>query len=412
LTTAPIGGDERSIVAENAGIAGQVYLKAGREGPVRGGNPWIFSQAIARVEPSNLPAGAAVQIRDSGDHLLGFGHFNPGTTIAVRMLAWDGAATRIERLLDKRIQNARALRQRVIAGDTDCHRLVNGDGDGLSGLVIDRYADVLVVQILSAGMEAVRAEIVATLERTIAPRAIIERSQGAVRKIEGLADRAGLLAGTMHGPTIVTENGLKFEVDFEHGQKTGHFLDQRENHARLAAIARDARVLDLCCYSGGFALMALKAGAREVIGVDTSARALDWARRNLALNELPAGRARFVHAQAGEYLASCGEKFDVIVLDPPPLARARESAAHAGRLYADLNAAAIRVLAPGGHLMTFSCSVHFRGEDFIRAVRIAESRANRRLRMIARLGAGADHPVLLGHVEGEYLTGLWLSDLE
>jgi len=397
---------------DNAAVAGRVILKAGRDGPVRGGNPWIFSQAIARTDPSNLPAGAAVQVRDSDGHALGLGHFNPGTTIAVRMLAWDGAGMRIDRLLGERIERALALRRRFVGADSDCYRLVNGDGDGLSGLVIDRYAGVLVIQILSAGMETIRAEIVATLERAITPGAIIERSQGAVRKAEGLADRTGLLAGAAPGPTVVTENGLKFEVDFEQGQKTGHFLDQRENRARLAAAAAGgARVLDLCCYSGGFALMALRAGAGEVVGVDTSVRALDWARRNLALNGLPAERAQFIHGQAGEYLASCAEKFDLVVLDPPPLARARGNAAHAGHLYVDLNAAAMRALAPGGHLMTFSCSVHFRGEDFVRAVRMAETRAGRRLRMIARLGAGPDHPVLLGHVEGEYLSGLWLSDL-
>ncbi len=412
MTTVAAGGDEEKIVIENRLIAGQVFLRAGRDGPLRGGNPWVFSQAIARVDPPNLPAGAAVRVHDSSGNPLGLGHFNPNTTIAVRMLAWGERTPRIDELLRERIEGALRLRQRFIRADTDCYRMVNGDGDGLSGLVIDRYADVLVLQILSAGMESLRDEIVEVLRRLVAPRAIIERSQGAVRRAEGLADRAGLLAGEAPGPALVTENGLRFEVDFEHGQKTGHFLDQRENRARLAAVAHDARVLDLCCYSGGFLLAALRAGACAAVGVDTSARALEWAGRNLEINQLPGDRVRLIHAQAGNYLASAAEKFDLIVLDPPPLARAREHAAHAGHLYVELNAAAMRVLAPGGHLMTFSCSAHFRGEDFVRAVRIAETRAQRRFRMLARLGAGADHPVLLGHVEGEYLTGLMLSDLE
>ncbi len=411
MTSIADGGDEQTMMAESATVTGRVFLRAGREGPVRGGNPWIFSQAIARVDPPKLPPGAPVQVHDSGGHPLGLGHFNPNTTIAVRMLAWNGDAAPIVELIPARIEQASALRKRFIGTDTDCYRIVNGDGDGLSGLVVDRYGDVLVIQIMSAGMEGLRAEIVDALARLIAPRAIIERSQGAVRRAEGLADRAGVLMGAAVGPTIVTENGLKFEVDFTHGQKTGYFLDQRENRARFAILAAGARVLDLCCYSGGFALMALQAGAREVVGVDTSARALDWARHNLELNRLPAERARWVHGQAGEYLAGTGDKFDLVALDPPPLARAREDAARAGHLYVDLNAAALHALAPGGHLMTFSCSVHFRGEDFVRALRIAETRAGRRLRMIARLGAGADHPVLLGHVEGEYLTGLLLSDL-
>jgi 23S rRNA (cytosine1962-C5)-methyltransferase len=399
-------------VSDHGPIAGQVFLRAGRDGPLRGGNPWLFSQAIARVDPPSLPAGAVVRVHDSRGTPLGLGHFNPHTTIAVRMLAWGESTPAIEELLQARIARALNLRQRLIGADTNCYRMVNGDGDGLSGLVIDRYADALVIQILSAGMESLHDQIVAMLVRLTAPRAIIERSQGAVRKAEGLADRAGLLAGVAPGPTMVSENGLRFEIDFEHGQKTGHFLDQRENRARLAALARDARVLDLCCYSGGFLMAALRAGAREIVGVDTSARALEWAGRNLAANQLPDDRVRLIHAPAGDYLASSGEKFDLIVLDPPPLARARGDAAHAGHLYVELNAAALRALAPGGHFMTFSCSVHFRGEDFVRAVRIAETRAGRRLRMLARLGAGVDHPVLLGHVEGEYLTGLMLSDLE
>ena len=411
MTTVATGGDEEKIMNESNSTEGQVFLRAGRDGPLRGGNPWVFSQALARVDPPNLSAGAAVGVHDSGGHLLGLGHFNPRTTIAVRMLAWGARTPPIDELLRERIGRALELRRRFIGTDTDCYRLVNGDGDGLSGLVVDRYADVLVLQLLSAGMESLRGEIVAILGRLVAPRAIIERSQGAVRRAEGLSDRAGVVAGAAPGPTIVSENGLRFEVDFEHGQKTGQFLDQRDNRARLAAVARDARMLDLCCYSGGFMLAALRAGAREVVGVDTSARALEWARRNLELNQLASDRARLVHAPIADYLASSADKFDLIVLDPPPLARARGDAAHAGHLYVDLNAAAMRALAPGGCLMTFSCSVHFRGEDFVRAVRIAETRAGRRFRMLARLGAGPDHPVLLGHVEGEYLTGLMLSDL-
>jgi len=399
-------------VIENGLTAGQVFLHAGRDGPLRGGNPWVFSQAIARVDPPNLRAGAAVQVHDSRGNWLGLGHYNPDTTIAVRMLAWGARTPPIGELLRARIERALKLRQRFIGADTDCYRIINGDGDGLSGLVVDRYAGVLVLQILSAGMDLLRSDIVEVLGASINPRAIIERSQGAVRKAEGLGDRAGLLAGEAPGALIASENGLRFEIDFEHGQKTGHFLDQRENRIRLTSLARGARVLDLCCYSGGFLMAALRAGAREAVGVDTSARALEWARGNLAINQLGGDRARLIHAQAGSYLASSGEQFDLIVLDPPPLARAREHAAHAGHLYVELNAAAMRALAPGGHLMTFSCSVHFRGEDFVRAVRMAETRAQRRFRMLARLGAGADHPVLLGHVEGEYLTGLMLSDLE
>jgi 23S rRNA (cytosine1962-C5)-methyltransferase len=390
----------------------RVILKPGRDGPVRGGNPWIFSQAIAHTEPAGLEPGATVEVCDSTGTLIGYGYCNLATTIAVRMLAW-GTQVEPAAIVGHRLERALELRRGLIRADTDCYRLVNGDGDGLSGVVIDRYADVVVLQLLTTGAERMRAEIVAHLARLIAPRAILERSQGAVRRQEGLDDRVALLAGEPVQEVIATENGIRLGIDPAHGQKTGYFLDQRENRARFAALAPNARVLDAYCYAGGFALAALKAGARRVVAVDTSSRALEWVRRNLGLNDsdCPESAAELVHAEAAKYLAESREQFDLIVLDPPALARSRKDAAHAEHLYAELNARAIAALAPGGNLMTFSCSVHFRGEDFIRAVRIAAGKTGRNLRMLARLGAAADHPVLLGHVEGEYLTGLWLADL-
>jgi 23S rRNA (cytosine1962-C5)-methyltransferase len=310
-----------------------------------------------------------------------------------------------------RIERALELRERVVRDGTDCYRILNGDGDGLSGVVLDRYGDVAVMQLLTAGAERMREELVEHLNLTISPRAIFERSQGAVRRQEGLEDRVGVIAGTPAGEVVVSENGVRIAADLEHGQKTGAFLDQRENRARFGALAAGARVLDLCCYTGGFALNALKGGAKEVVAVDTSAQALQWARRNLELNDYPPDAVRFVHGEAGDLLGRRDERFDLIVLDPPPFARSRADARRAEHLYVELNALAIGALSPGGFLMTFSCSSHFRGEDFVRAVRIAEGRAKRRMRLLARLGPGPDHPVLLGHPEGEYLTGVLLRDL-
>ncbi len=391
-------------------IAGRVFLKKGRDGPVRGGNPWIFSQAIARVEPPSLAAGDGVEIRDAGANLLGVGYYNPNTTIAVRLLGF-GAGLVPEQIVERRLSDAMRLRSQIIGADTNCYRLVNGDGDGLSGAVIDRYGDVVVIQFLTSGADRMRSEILSALERVVAPRAIIERSQGAVRRQEGLPDRAGLLAGELVAETVVMENGIKVAVDLEQGQKTGYFLDQRKNRLTVRRLAQNARVLDICCYTGGFLLAALAGGATSAVGVDTSARALGWARRNLELNGYQTSACALVRAPAARYLAAASERFDLVVLDPPPLARSMKDAAHAGRLYVELNMLAMRVLAPGGHLMTFSCSAHFRGEDFIRAVCTAQSRAQRHFRMLARLGPGPDHPVLLGHPEGEYLTGLLLADL-
>jgi len=385
-------------------------LKRGREGPVRGGNPWIFSQAIDRIEPASPEAGAPVTVHDSLGSLIGMGYCNPATTIAIRMIAW-GEAPAIEELVARRLKGALELRRRFIGEDTNAYRLVNGDGDGLSGVVVDRFGDVLVVQILTAGADRMRAHIVDGLNELLHPRSIIERSHGAVRKQEGLEDRTAVLAGEPVTSTIAVENGIKIKIDFEHGQKTGYFLDQRDNRAIAGGIASGARVLDAFCYQGGFSLAALKGGASKVVGVDTSARALEIARQNLELNGHTASAVEFVHGEAGKLMAETANCFDLIVLDPPPLARSRGDAERAGRLYVELNSVAISALAPGGRLMTFSCSTHFRADDFVRAVRFSASNAGRNLRLLAHLGPGPDHPVLLGHGEGEYLTGLLLADL-
>ncbi len=338
------------------------------------------------------------------------GYFNPATTIAVRMLAW-GETPAIEELVARRLRSALELRRKFVRADADAYRLVNGDGDALSGVVVDEFGDVLVVQLLTAGADRMRETIVDALTELIHPRAIIERSHGAVRKQEGLDDRIAILSGEAVTDSFATENGIRIHVDFEHGQKTGYFLDQRENRALATAMASGARVLDAFCYQGGFALGALAGDAKQVVAVDTSARALEWARENVALNGHPESAVEFVHGEAGRFMAETSNRFDLIVLDAPSLARSRADAERAGRLYVELNAVAMRALAPGGRLMTFSCSTHFRGDDFVQAVRFAATNAGRSLRMLAHLGPGPDHPVLLGHSEGEYLSGLLLADL-
>ncbi|HKM99557.1 MAG TPA: class I SAM-dependent rRNA methyltransferase [Candidatus Binataceae bacterium] len=395
---------------EGVATAGRIYLRAGRDGPVRGGNPWIFSQAIGRIEPATLEAGALAEVYDAGGDLIGAGYYNPRTTIAIRIIAW-GETRPLPEIVAGRIDGAIRLRRQFVRDDTDSYRLINGDGDGLSGVVVDRYGDVLMVQLLTAGADRMRELLAPALAARLAPRAIIERSQGAVRKQEDLPDSAGVLIGEAVAETVGRENGIKFVADLARGQKTGAFLDQRENHALAGALASGARVLDACCYGGGFALAALKGGAKRVVAIDTSARALALLSRNLELNGYDAAAVSPFHGEASEFMAKTEERFDLVVLDPPPLARSRADAERAGRLYADLNAFAMKVLAPGGRILTFSCSAHFRGDDFVHAVRIAQSKARRNLRILAHLGPGPDHPCLLGHIEGEYLTGLLLADL-
>src|ERR1700724_799019 len=197
----------------------RAILKRGREGPVRGGNPWIFSQAIERIEPPSPEAGALVAVHDAAGALLGMGYCNPATTIAVRMLAW-GETPAIEELVARRLSSALNLRRKFVRADTDAYRLVNGDGDGLSGVVVDRFGDVLVVQLLTAGADRMRETIVESLSELLHPHAIIERSHGAVRKQEGLDDRIAILTGEPVTETFATENGIRIHVDFEHGQKT------------------------------------------------------------------------------------------------------------------------------------------------------------------------------------------------
>src|ERR1700734_2447963 len=250
----------------------RVVLKRGREGPVRGGNPWIFSQAIERVEPPSPEAGALVTVHDAAGALLGMGYCNPATTIALRMIAW-GEAPPIEELIAWRLKGALEVRRRFVRDDTNAYRLFNGDGDGLSGVVVDRFGEVLVVQILTAGADRMRATIVAALSELLHPRSIIERSHGAVRKQEGLEDYTAVLAGEAVTSAVASENGIKLRIDLEHGQKTGYFLDQRDNRALAGSIARGARGLDAFCYQGGFSLAALAGGASKVVAADTSAPA-------------------------------------------------------------------------------------------------------------------------------------------
>jgi 23S rRNA (cytosine1962-C5)-methyltransferase len=391
-------------------LRGQILLKPGRDGPVHGGNPWVFSQAIARIEPVGLAAGDGVEVRAANGQVLGYGYYNPRTTIAVRLLAFDFtvAPTAIVR---HRLEQAIAFRKRIILPETNCYRLINGDGDGLSGVLIDRYDDVLVIQLLTEGADRMRAELLGHLSDLFGPRAIYERSAGAVRRQEGLDDRTGLVSGNAVEEVLVSENGVHLMVDLEHGQKTGYFLDQRENRRRVMGLARGARVLDAYCYAGGYGLAALAGGAAEITAIDTSAAALASARRNFELNQHDASRYSLIQAEVPQYLATSGRKFDIVVIDPPPFARSAKDSARAGRLYVEINRLAMEAVAPAGSLLTFSCSAHFIGADFARAVHLAQTRARRDFRLVERLGPGPDHPIRLGHAEGEYLTGLWLTDL-
>lgn len=285
-------------------------------------------------------------------------------------------------------------------------RLVYSEGDLLPGLIVDRYEDVLVAQFLTLGMDVRRDMIVQALREVEAPAAIYERSDVPSRRYEGLEERTGLLWGKLPPqPMVMRENGLSFEIDVTTGQKTGYFLDQKENRRSLAPLVSGARVLDVFCHNGTFALHALRYGAQEVVGVDSSAQAVELARRNAELNGF-AEAARFVEANAFDFLRELdrtGERFDAVVLDPPAFAKSKAHFESARRGYKEINLRGIKVVEPGGFLVTCSCSHHMPEDEFYRLILEAAADARRALRLVERRGQAKDHPVLAGVPETAYL---------
>ena len=381
-----------------------LVLRSGKDRPVRLGHPWVFSGAIHDLDPT-LPPGSIARLCAADGTVLGVGYVNPRCTIALRML------TRRDEAIDdafvaRRVAAAIALRQRLIGDDTTAYRLINGEGDGLPGILVDRYGDSLVLQILTAGAEQLRPLLVASLVAQLQPRMITERSEGAVRAAEGLAPTSGVIAGEPIAEEIVRENGLQFAVVPGGGQKTGYFCDQRVNRARVRALADGAHVLDAFCYSGGFAVHAGAGGAARVVAVDSSGAAVAAAERHWTLNHLPRERAAFVAADVGRYLREHDETFDLLVVDPPARVKQRKDVSRGARAYKDLTLWAMRRARHGALLCTFTCSQHVDAELFRKIIAGAAADAGRFVSVLAHLGPGPDHPVALGHPEGEYLHGL------
>jgi 23S rRNA (cytosine1962-C5)-methyltransferase len=305
------------------------------------------------------------------------------------------------------------LREKQLARATNAYRLINGEGDFLPGLIVDRYGDFLICQFLTAGMDRLKDVIIAALLKIVSVRGIYERSEGKVREEEALGAAVGLLAGTEPPELIeIEENGLKFLVDVRRGQKTGFFLDQRDNRQLLLVLARDAAVLNCFSYSGAFTVYALGGGARSVISLDSSRPALELAEKNLRLNRVAGDNAELLKGDAFSYLKERGANFDVIVLDPPALAHRRADVEAAAGGYKFLNLHALKRLNAGGFLLTFSCSQHFSSDLFQKVVFGAAADTGRRVSIVKKLGAPIDHPVSLHHPEGQYLKGLLLRILD
>lgn len=388
-----------------------VTLKRGREKPVRQRHPWIFSGAIA-TSPAVEP-GTIVDVRDAQGAFLARGYFNPASQIRVRLLTWNEAEP-VDRVFWRRRLAASVARRAGLAAGaaTTACRLVNAEADLLPGLIVDRYNDWLVVQALTVGIDTRLDELAALLDELLAPRGIFERSDEAVRELEGLPLRVGPLAG--EPPPAdgieIRENGLRFFVDVVAGHKTGFYLDQRENRARVGERAAARRVLDCFSYTGGFSVNAAAAGAASVVSVDSSEPALQLARHNLALNGL-ADRPNDTLLAGNVFevlrnLRAEGRRFDLIVLDPPKFAHSAGQVEVACRGYKDINLLAFQLLEVGGYLATFSCSGLVSTDLFQKVVFGAALDAGAEAQILSHLGQAPDHPVLLSFPESAYLKGL------
>jgi 23S rRNA (cytosine1962-C5)-methyltransferase len=389
----------------------RIYLKQGRERPVLNGHPWIFSGAVEALEGDDQVAGVA-DVFDSRKHWIARGLYNPKSQIRIRILTGKQETIDYD-FFSRRLSQAFNFRHEYLSRSTDAYRIVNGEGDLLPGLIIDRYGDFCVCQFFTAGMDFFKADIVAALSGLSRFRGIFENSVGRVRAEEGLQPSIGLLAGEAPPEFVsIKENGFTFLVDLRHGQKTGFFLDQRDNRAFLAGVAGGKTVLNCFAYSGSFSVYAYGARAKEVTSIDSSRPALELAERNLELNGFDAAGAELLKGDAFAFLKESGRTFDVIVLDPPSLAHRRSDVAAAAGGYKFLNMHALKNMNPGGLLLTFSCSQHLAVDLFQKIVFGAAVDAGRRVSMLRRLGPPIDHPMSLHHPEGEYLKGLALRVLD
>ena len=389
----------------------QLILQKGKERAVLRRHPWIFSTSVQHLE-GRARSGDTVDVLDHRGKPLGKAAWSPESQIRARMWTFDPEETIDDAFFKRRIATAVARRQALPQlRDQQGLRLIHAESDGLPGLIADQYGDTVVIQLTSAGSDKWRKAIVGALVKATGCVRVFERSDSDVRKLEGLEPTTGWLHDDApSGDIVITENGVQMKVDIVGGHKTGFYLDQRDNRHLLGQLAKDKRVLNCFCYTGGFSLQALAGGASEVISVDSSQPALDTATANLALNpQLDASRAQWVCANVFDELRrrkELGEQFDIIVLDPPKFAPSAKHADTASRAYKDIAINGFKLLAPGGLLMTYSCSGGIGLELFQQITASAALDVGRDARIVQRLQGAADHPVALAVPEGEYLKGL------
>ncbi|MDF3003481.1 MAG: class SAM-dependent rRNA methyltransferase [Bacillota bacterium] len=365
------------------------------------GHPWIFRSDIETVSGQVSP-GDVVEVYSNKNRFLGKGYYNPASQITIRMLTRQDEEINQE-FLRKRIIAAWEYRQRI--ADPNSCRVIFAESDFLPALIVDKFADILVVQTLALGIDRYKNEIIEILNDVIKPRGIYERNDVPIRELEGLSQQKGFLSDPFDTKVLMSENGVKFLVDVENGQKTGFFLDQKENRAALEPLVKDGRVLDCFSHTGSFALHAGHYGAKEVIGVDISAHAVECAQHNASLNQLE-GVVRFEEANVFDLLRSYSdqkEKFDTVILDPPAFTKTKSAVEGAVRGYKEINLRAMKIIREGGFLVTCSCSQHVDNGLFINIVYEAAHDARKTLRLLEFRSQAKDHPILLASGETQYI---------
>jgi 23S rRNA (cytosine1962-C5)-methyltransferase len=383
----------------------RVILKKGKEKPVLRGHPWVFSGAIEKIEGDFSP-GDMGEVCSKTGQFLGRGHLNPNSQITLRLLTRKAEEIDID-FFKERIFKAAALRERELKGKTNAYRLVNGEGDFLPGLIIDCYGETFVIQCLTAGMDRQKDLFIDIIAKHFHPQTIYERSDAATRREEGLSESRGLLSGNEVPDHIeIEEYGCRFKVNVKTGQKTGFYLDQRENRFSLQGISQGKKILDCFCYTGGFAIHTGFWGAKEMTLVDSSEEALSMAEEHFNFNHLDKIPHQMIRGDAFEVMRTLEPDYDIIILDPPPFAKKKGHLMSASRGYKDLNLQAFRLLKKEGLLITFSCSQHMSWDLFQKVVFSAALDAGRDVQLLGRKGHAIDHPVNLCHPEGEYLRGL------
>ncbi len=386
-----------------------ITLKPGKEKSLRRHHPWVFSGALARM-PKQLTPGETVEILTHDGQFLARGAVSPHSQISVRIWSFAADEAIDASFFRDRLQRALARRENLPGLSGNARRLVNGESDGLPGLIVDRYGDYLVAQFLAAGAEFWKPVIVEELGKLSEVKGIYERSEAAVRRKEGLEPRQGVLAGQTPPPLVaIEEDGLKFLVDVVNGHKTGYYLDQRENRREVAIFARGRRVLNCFAYTGGFGIHALAGGAAELTNLEISAPSLELLGKNLESNGLGRDKVENVQGDVFQVLRqyqAAGRTFDLIVLDPPKFVESQGQLQRGARGYKDINRLAFMLLEPGGFLFTFSCSGLMEAGLFQKIDADGALDPGRSARIVRRLGQAMDHPVGLNFPEGGYLKGL------